>query len=74
MEIVMYLDRMIVDSIAIESDHISQPGYVSGHIRTLRERHAQLIEQALKEVEFLLHSSAEKIAIRDDTIIQGKLF
>lgn len=55
MKMVMYLEKDLVDTVKIEKDKISQPGYLSARIRNLREKHASLLQGCCAEPEFLLY-------------------
>jgi hypothetical protein len=55
MKVMMYLRKEIIDSISIESDKLSQPGYLGSCIRKLKEKHTSLIDPSADEPEFILY-------------------
>ena len=54
MNLLMYFQNDLIDSILIEPDKIVCPGYLSSFIRELREKHKSLFLHHYREPEFLL--------------------
>lgn len=62
MKMVMYLEKDLVDTVKIEKDRLSQPGYLGARIRELREKHASLLVGCIAEPQFLLYPLTEKVS------------
>jgi hypothetical protein len=54
MKLLMYIENELVDSMTIEANKIIYPGYIGEFIKMFREKHSSIIEQSLKEPEFLV--------------------
>lgn len=54
MELMMYLDDRLVESMNLNSKRITEPSYVGKFVKELRQRHEKLIERASEEPEFLI--------------------
>jgi hypothetical protein len=54
MEILMYIENDLIDSISIESHKIIYPGYIGEFIKMLKEKHAHIIRESFNEPEFLV--------------------
>jgi hypothetical protein len=58
MELVMYLENQLIETVPLEKGFLPTPGYVRHFVRMLRKRHKLLIEQTSSEPEFLVRSMA----------------
>jgi hypothetical protein len=54
MELMMYLGNDLIESVPINLQQISQPGYLGRFKRVLKEKHSMLIEQSPSGPEFLV--------------------
>ncbi|HEU4469488.1 MAG TPA: hypothetical protein VFR58_00270 [Flavisolibacter sp.] len=54
MELMMYLGNDLIESIPVKSDKISQPGYLGGFKRELKQKHSMLLETSPQPPEFLV--------------------
>ena len=54
MELMMYLGNDLIESVPINLQQISQPGYLGRFKRVLKEKHSLLIEQSPSGPEFLV--------------------
>ena len=54
MKLLMYLDQHLVDSVRIECQKVTQPGYMGGVKRSLRQKHRLQIGQAHAKPRFLV--------------------
>ena len=62
MELMMFIGNDLIESIPVHLDKISQPGYLGKFKRTLKEKHAMLLQQASIPAEFLVFNSSSKQA------------
>jgi hypothetical protein len=74
MKVIMYLRKEIIDSITIESNKLSQPGYLGSCIRKLKEKHISLIEPSADEPEFILYRLNHCTQQSNVDVGQPKLF
>ncbi len=54
MQLMMYLGNDLIDSIPVNFDLLSQPGYLGRFKRMLKNKHAELIQQSPTQAEFLV--------------------
>lgn len=54
MELMMYLGNDLIESVPLNLQQISQPGYVGRFKRVLKEKHSLLIQQSNSGPEFLV--------------------
>lgn len=54
MQLMMYLGNDLIESVPVNSDQLSLPGYLGKFKRVLKEKHAQLISESPKGAEFLV--------------------
>ena len=69
---VMYLEKDLIDSVRIEKEKISQPGYLSRHTRKLREKHASLLLDAVAEPKFLLYPATNTKSNEESNPLQRR--
>ena len=60
MELVMYVGLDMLDTVRLNTDQISQPGYLGSLKRELMQKHAGQLEYLSVEPEFLLVQSVEQ--------------
>ena len=54
MKLMMYIGNDLIESIPLELDRISKPGYVGNIKRVLKRKHSELIQQYADKPEFLI--------------------
>ncbi|MBC7949086.1 MAG: hypothetical protein H7Y42_14470 [Chitinophagaceae bacterium] len=54
MKLMMYIGNDLIESIPLELDRISKPGYVGSIKRTLKQKYMELIQQFPDPPEFLV--------------------
>ena len=54
MELMMYLGNDLIESIPVQSDKLSQPGYLGQFKRELKIKHADLLQQTPEPPDFLV--------------------
>ncbi len=54
MELLMYLDNDLIESVEVNTECLSQPGYLGKFKRELKEKHAHLIRETGKQPDFLV--------------------
>ncbi len=54
MELMMYLGNDLIESVAVQPDKLSQPGYLGQFKRQLKLRHAELLQQVPDHPDFLV--------------------
>jgi hypothetical protein len=54
MELKMYLGSTIIDSVPLDRDRISKPGYLGTFKRELKQKHSELLLQTKEMIEFLV--------------------
>ena len=54
MKLMMYIGNDLIESIPLELDRISKPGYVGNIKRVLKNKHSELIQQYGDKPEFLI--------------------
>lgn len=52
----MYLRHNLIDSISLDRDKITLPGYIGTFMRILKEKHNNVLEQCVEEPEFLVQN------------------
>lgn len=57
MQLMMYLGNDLIESVPLDTERISQPGYLGQFKRVLKEKYAQLIRQSAVPPEFLVVST-----------------
>jgi len=60
MELMMYIGNDLIESIPLDDDRISKPGYVGSIKRCLKVKHNELIQQHGERPEFLVIDPAPK--------------
>jgi hypothetical protein len=58
MELMMYLENDLIESVPLKPDQISQPGYLGRFKRVLKEKYAELLQQSQAGPEFLVMNLA----------------
>lgn len=61
MELVMYLGFDLIDAVPLNTDKITQPGYVGSIKRELMEKHTLQLQLLSSEPEFLVIQSGENL-------------
>lgn len=56
MRLLMYLRHNLIDSISLDRDKITLPGYIGTFMRILKEKHNNVLEQCVEEPEFLVQN------------------
>lgn len=70
MELMMYLGNDLIESIPVQSEKLSQPGYLGQFKRQLKLRHADLLQQTPDEPDFLvIDLTPRMISIQDQNWI-----
>jgi hypothetical protein len=54
MQLMMFLGNDMIDSIPVQLDQLSLPGYLGRFKRVLKEKHAVLIRESQSPPEFLV--------------------
>ena len=54
MQLMMYLGNDLIESVPVNEEHVSQPGYLGKFKRMLKEKYAELIAESEKHPEFLV--------------------
>ena len=54
MQLMMYLGNDLIESVPLDTERISQPGYLGQFKRVLKEKYAQLIRESPTPPEFLV--------------------
>jgi hypothetical protein len=54
MELMMYIGNDLIESVPINFESLSQPGYLGKFKRGLKEKYAELIKKTDSKVEFLV--------------------
>jgi hypothetical protein len=54
MELMMYLGNDLIESVPVQPDKLSQPGYLGQFKRQLKIRHAELLQQVQEHPDFLV--------------------
>ena len=54
MKLMMYIGNDLIESIPLETDRISKPGYLGNIKRILKSKHRELIQQHSEKLEFLV--------------------
>jgi len=57
MKLLMYVKNDLIDSVTLEREKITIPGYTRKFIRMLKEKHEWIIRQSVDEPEFILHNA-----------------
>jgi hypothetical protein len=67
MQLMMYLGNDLIESVPVNEEHVSQPGYLGRFKRMLKEKYADLIRESQMHPEFLVtditpssHSTSEQ--------------
>jgi hypothetical protein len=61
MELMMYLGNDLIESVAVKSENLSQPGYLGQFKRQLKSRYAELLQQTACPPEFLVIDPAPPV-------------
>jgi hypothetical protein len=62
MQLMMYIGNDLIESIPLDDDRISKPGYVGSIKRCLKIKYNELIQQYAERPEFLVINPAVKQA------------
>jgi len=54
MTLLMYLGNDLIEAVPVCTDKLSQPGYLGGYKRQLKQKYSLLIQQSTVEPEFLV--------------------
>jgi len=54
MQLMMYIGNDLIESVPLNEESISQPGYVGKFKRMLKDKYALLIKESGKPAEFLI--------------------
>lgn len=54
MTLLMYLGNDLIEAVPLSNDKLSQPGYLGGYKRQLKQKHLVLLQQSPVEPEFLV--------------------
>lgn len=54
MELMMYIGNDLIESIPLDHERISNPGYLGSFKRTLKKKYSELIQQFPDPPEFLV--------------------
>ena len=54
MKLMMYIGNDLIESIQLESERISKPGYVGKIKRIMKMKYSELIQQSEEKPEFLI--------------------
>ena len=60
MELLMYIGNDLIESVRLDDERISKPGYVGSFKRCLKMKHRELIRQFPDPPEFLVADPAPK--------------
>lgn len=58
MKLMMYIGNDLIESVPLELERISKPGYVGHFKRVLKTKYAELIQQYSEKPEFLIFKPA----------------
>jgi len=62
MELMMYLGNDLIESVPVEMESLSQPGYLGKFKRELKEKYWELIQTSDTKPEFLVaHMNTERL-------------
>lgn len=70
MQLMMYLGNDLIDSIPVNFDLLSQPGYLGRFKRMLKNKYAELIQQSATQPEFLVVDLKPATAKKQDNVSQ----
>jgi hypothetical protein len=62
MNLMMYIGNDLIESITLDDDRISKPGYVGSIKRCLKIKYSELIQQYEERPEFLVINPAPQTA------------
>lgn len=54
MTLLMYLGNDLIEAVPVSNEKLSQPGYLGGYKRQLKQKHFLLLQQSSVEPEFLV--------------------
>jgi hypothetical protein len=54
MQLVFYIGTDVIDSVALDNEKLSIPGYLGAIKRDLKDKYNELIQSAKEKVEFLV--------------------
>lgn len=54
MQLMMYIGNDLIESVPLNNEKISQPGYLGKFKRMLKEKYAELIRKSAQHPEFLV--------------------
>ena len=60
MQLMMYIGNDLIDSIKLDNERISKPGYVGSFKRCLKQKYRELIRQFPDPPEFLIVEPLKK--------------
>jgi hypothetical protein len=64
MKLMMYIGNDLIDSIKLDEERISKPGYLGSFKRCLKTKYRELIQQYPDPPEFLVIEPAPKKVVR----------
>ena len=62
MQLLMYIGNDLIESVRLDDERISKPGYVGSFKRCLKMKHRELLQQFPDPPEFLVVDPAPKTA------------
>jgi hypothetical protein len=54
MQLMMFIGNDLIESVPVNEEHVSQPGYLGKFKRMLKDKYADLIRESNKPAEFLV--------------------
>lgn len=54
MQLMMFIGNDLIESVQLEHERISKPGYLGSFKRSLKEKYSELIRQSIDKPEFLV--------------------
>jgi hypothetical protein len=54
MQLMMFIGNDLIESVPVNEEHVSQPGYLGKFKRMLKDKYAELIRESNKPAEFLV--------------------
>jgi len=62
MQLMMYIGNDLIESVKLDNERISKPGYLGSFKRCLKLKHRELLQQFPDPPEFLVAEPASKTA------------
>ena len=62
----MYLGNDLIESIPVQSDKLSQPGYLGQFKRELKMKHADLLQQTPEHPDFLVIDLTPRLRLEQE--------